>query len=153
MLPTPKKFTLASGVGEGKTSLTAFDAALLNSGLGNLNLLKISSILPPRAILEENLYIPPGSLVPTAYGYITSEKKGATIAAAVAVGIPKEDTFGVIMECSGFTSKVEIEGKITNMVKEAFEIRRMELLEIKVKAIEHKVISCGSAFAGLALWY
>jgi arginine decarboxylase len=153
LLPTPKKFTLVAGAGEGKTVLTAFDAALLASGLGNLNLLKVSSILPPNTEFCERLQIPPGSLVPTAYGTLCCEKPGEIISAAVAVGIPKENTFGVIMEHSGYCSREEIEERIRSMVTEAFTIRELPLREIKVCAIEHQVIRCGCAFAGVALWY
>jgi arginine decarboxylase len=153
LLPTPQKFTLVAGTGEGKTTLNAFDSALLASGLGNLNLLKVSSILPPQAVYCEKLEIPFGSLVPTAFGSICSKNPGETIAAAVAVGIPTGDSFGVIMETSDFCSKAEIEQRITEMVIEAFTTRKLEFQEIKVYAIEHKVVNCGSAFAGVALWY
>jgi arginine decarboxylase len=153
LLPTPQKFTLVAGFGEGKTTLNAFDAALLVSGLGNLNLLKVSSILPPHAKYSDKLEISYGSLVPTAYGSICSKKPGTVISAAVAVGIPAEDTFGVIMETSDFCSKAEIEKRITDMVLEAFNIRNLEYKEIKVYAIEHEVIDCGAVFAGVALWY
>ena len=153
MLATPTKFTLVSGYGEGKTSLNAFDGALLASGLGNLNLIKVSSILPPGAKYQERIEIPFGSLVPTAYGSLSSTKPETTIAAAVAVGIPAADTFGVIMETSDYCSKSEIEKRITEMVIEAFTVRNMEYQEIKVCAVEHKVVDCGAVFAGLALWY
>ncbi|MBO8129238.1 MAG: arginine decarboxylase, pyruvoyl-dependent [Peptococcaceae bacterium] len=153
MLPTPKKFTMVAGSGEGNTALTAFDSALLNAGVGNLNLIKVSSILPPKAEYRAELQIPPGSLVPTAYGTIYSQNPGEIISAAVAVGIPEGDTFGVIMECAGIYRKEEIEEHIKNMVNEAFKIRNLALKEVKVCAAEHEVICCGSAFAGVILWF
>jgi arginine decarboxylase len=153
LLATPNRFTLVTGFGEGKTKLNAFDAALLASGLGNLNLIKVSSILPPGAKYQRKLEIPFGSLVPTAYGSISSIEPGELIAAAVAVGIPVADTFGVIMETSDFCSKSEIEERITEMVIEAFTLRNIEYQEIKVCAVEHQVTHCGAVFAGLALWY
>ena len=143
-----------TGFGEGNTTLTAFDAALLNSGLGNLNLLKVSSILPPHAEFTPGLIIPPGSLVPTAYGAICSQQPGERIAAAVAVGIPKEaDSYGVIMECSGCCAREELEQRIRKMVIEAFQKRDLALKEIQVSAVDHRVNECGCAFAGLPLWY
>ncbi|ATW24330.1 pyruvoyl-dependent arginine decarboxylase [Candidatus Formimonas warabiya] len=153
MLPTPKRFTLVAGSGEGNTPLTAFDSALLNAGAGNLNLIKVSSILPPQAQYDPNLSIPPGSIVPTAFGAISSSKPGEIITAAVAVGIPEEDTFGVIMEHSGHYPKDEIEKQIKNMVMEASSFRGIPLREIKIAAAEQKVKSCASVFAGLLLWY
>jgi arginine decarboxylase len=38
---------IVSGIGTGPTQLSAFDDALLNAGLGNYNLLTLSSVIPP----------------------------------------------------------------------------------------------------------
>lgn len=40
---------LASGTGEGPTPLAAFDAALMDAGVANYNLLCLSSVIPPNA--------------------------------------------------------------------------------------------------------
>lgn len=40
---------ITSGIGEGVTETAAFDAALLNAGIGNYNLLYLSSIIPPKS--------------------------------------------------------------------------------------------------------
>jgi arginine decarboxylase len=76
----------------------------LAAGIGNLNLLRVSSVLPPGAEYVEKLSIPPGSLTPTAYGTITSVVQGQQIAAAVGIGFTK-DTFGMIMEYSGLAAR------------------------------------------------
>ena len=41
------KIRLSSGRGEGPTPLAAFDAALLDAGVSNYNLLPLSSVIPP----------------------------------------------------------------------------------------------------------
>lgn len=38
---------VASGVGSGPTTLAAFDAALQSAGVGNFNLITLSSVIPP----------------------------------------------------------------------------------------------------------
>lgn len=152
MLPTPKKYFITAGSAEGKSSLTAFDNALLHGRIGNLNLMRVSSILPPGVQYCPDMEIPPGSLVPTAYGYIISEVAGELIAAAVGVGFSK-DTFGVIMEFSGKCSKADAELKIESMLKEAFATREMELVGIKIAAAEHRVEKIGCALAAVPLWY
>lgn len=86
MLPTPKKFFLTAAGSEGNNELNAFDNALMKARIGNINLIRVTSILPPSAEYAPDLQIPPGSLVPTAYGYIISEVPGELIAAAVGVG-------------------------------------------------------------------
>ncbi|SHI32107.1 pyruvoyl-dependent arginine decarboxylase [Desulfofundulus thermosubterraneus] len=152
MLPTPTKFTLVAGAGEGQTPLNAFDRALLEARAGNVNLIRVSSILPPGAEYVEELTLPPGALVPVAYGATTSTTPGDRIAAAVAVGIPEEG-FGVIMEYSGHTSRQEAERIIRQMVEEAFATRRLELKKYMVRAVEHQVVRTGAVFAGILLWY
>ena len=152
MLPTPTKFTLVAGGAEGPNRLNAFDNALLEAGIGNLNLVKVSSVLPPGAGAVDTLSIPPGSLVPTAYGAITSETPGEIIAAAVGVGRHGDD-YGVIMEYSGRCTKEEAEEIVAGMVRHAFARRGLELTELKVKGVEHRVEKVGCAFAAVALWY
>ncbi|MHB1405980.1 MAG: pyruvoyl-dependent arginine decarboxylase [Desulfitobacteriaceae bacterium] len=152
MLPTPKKFFITAASAEGHSKLTAFDNALLRARIGNVNLLRVSSILPPGCEYDPALQIPEGSLVPTAYGSIVSDVEGELIAAAVAVGF-SESTFGVIMEYSGKCSAEEARAVIEKMVKEAFETRKMKLADIKVAATEHRVEKIGCAFAAVPLWY
>lgn len=152
MLPLPRKFFLTAAAAEGNTELTAFDGALLKARVGNTNLLRVSSILPPGCEYTPGLEIPPGSLLPIAYGTITSTVKGELIAAAVAVGI-KKDSFGVIMEFEGKCSQEVAEAEVRKMVEEAFLMRGLKLDEIKTAATEHVVEKVGCAFAAVPLWY
>jgi|SRR5436853_824433 len=59
------KIIVASGTGEGPTAVAAFDAALLNAGVANYNLIPLSSIIPPGSIVERATYRPP----PDEYGH------------------------------------------------------------------------------------
>ncbi|MDD4587825.1 MAG: arginine decarboxylase, pyruvoyl-dependent [Heliobacteriaceae bacterium] len=152
MLPVPRKYFITAAAAEGNSELTAFDKALLKARIGNVNLVRVSSILPPEAEFVPDLTIPPGSLVPTAYGYIMSSVPGETIAAAVGVGI-SSGSFGVIMEFSGKCSQQEAEAAIRRMVTEAFAVRNMALQEIKVAAVQHTVERIGCVFAAVPMWY
>jgi len=152
MLPTPKKFFVTAGSAGGKNHLNAFDNALLKARIGNLNLMRVSSILPPGVEYSPQMEIPPGSLVPTAYGYIISDVPGERIAAAVGVGFSK-DTFGVIMEFSGKCGKEQAEKAIKSMLEEAFETRGMKLAGAKLAATELQVETIGCALAAVPLWY
>lgn len=152
MLPTPKKVTVVAGGSEGDTRLTAFDKALMKAGIGNLNLIRVSSILPPAVDYVESLVIPSGSLTPTAYGSITSDTPGEVISASIGIGFSESD-YGLIMEFSGICSKEEAERIVTAMVEEGFAARGMVAKEIKVAAVEHKVEKVGAVVAAAALWY
>jgi arginine decarboxylase len=153
MLPLPKKYFLTAAAAEGETELTAFDGALLKARVGNTNLLRVSSILPPGCHFDPELLIPEGSLLPIAYGTIVCDQPGTQIAAAVAVGIQKPDRFGIIMEYEGHCSKAKAESMVEKMVREAFAIRNIELEEVKIAAVEHVVEKVGCAFAAVPLWY
>ena len=45
--PRTRTIEVARGVGSGPTGLAAFDAALLSAGVGNFNLIRLSSVIPP----------------------------------------------------------------------------------------------------------
>jgi len=52
---------ISSGVGSGPTALGAFDAALQDAGVENYNLIPLSSVVPPGAVLERTRFsAPPG---------------------------------------------------------------------------------------------
>jgi len=152
VLPTPKKYFVTAGAAEGTSKLNAFDNALLAARIGNINLIRVSSILPPGTRYEPDLTFPPGSLVPTAYGYIVSDIPGELIAAAVGVGISRE-SFGIIMEFSGKCNETEARAKIEGMIREAFERRKMEMVEMRIASVEHRVAHIGCALAAVPLWY
>ncbi len=122
-----KRVTMAAataGHAEGGTTLNAFDNALLAAGIGNINLIKVSSILPPEVPVIDLPKIKPGALIPTAYAAMTSETPGETVAAAVGYAVPDDPAKnGVIMEFHGVATKAEAERQIHAMLEEAFRVR------------------------------
>jgi arginine decarboxylase len=76
---------LARGSAEGHTPLNAFDGALINAGIGDFNVVKVSSIIPPGSSEIQPRELPCGAIVPVAYAFITSDIPGEFISAAVAV--------------------------------------------------------------------
>ncbi|MEW6275560.1 MAG: arginine decarboxylase, pyruvoyl-dependent [Bacillota bacterium] len=152
MLPTPRKYFLTAASAEGATPLTAFDQALLAGKIGNVNLIRVSSILPPGAQYCPELAIPEGALVPVAYGYIISEIPGELISAAVGVGVGL-NSFGVIMEFAGRCGQMEARNRIQEMLQEAFAVRKIQLVDLKIASVEHKVEKIGCALAAVPMWY
>jgi len=144
---------MTTGISEGYTTLNAFDGALMNAGIGNTNLVKMSSICPPYCTEVEKVDIPHGSLVPVAYAEITSESAGEIIAAGVAIAFPDdEDHAGLIMEYSSHESRSIVEKKVRKMAEEGMKMRGKAIREIKSVAAEHRVNKCGCAFAAVVLW-
>ena len=140
------KAALVSGAAEGGTELNAFDNALLAAGIGDVNLIKVSSILPPHVKLVESApKLPKGGFIPVVYTERTSTTPGETVAAAVGTG-RAPDGFGVVMEASG-RSKAEVEAEVRRKIEEAFRVRSLELVEVRVVAAEHRVERCGCVVA------
>jgi len=156
MTGTPDLFCLVKGASEGRTKLNAFDKALLNAGIGDTNLMRMSSILPPGAAQceIEDLNLPKGGLIPLAYATIDSTTPGRYISSAIAVGIPEnKEEPGVIMEFEDHSKLENVNNIVRQMVIDAFAYRDRALKEIKTVGIEHKVETCGAVFAAAVLWY
>jgi arginine decarboxylase len=150
-----KTVTIAAataGHAEGGTELNAFDNALLAAGIGNINLIKVSSIVPPDVSFIELPKLKLGALIPTAYAAMTSDVPGETIAAAVGYALPDDPAKnGVIMEFHGKTTQQEAEAAIRAMLDEAFRVRGEPIREVAVFAAEHTVERIGCAIAAVAL--
>ncbi len=146
-----RRLYLVAGKAEGKTRLNAFDNALLAAGIGDVNLIKVSSIVPPGAeVRMERPNLPRGALVPCVYAERTSEVPGERIAVALAVGLA-DDGFGVVMESEGETEE-EAAQKAVQMVEEAFRIRKLHLQQVLRIAVEHQVVACGGVVAACVYW-
>ena len=132
-----KYYNLSASIGYGKTELTSFDDALLNSKIANYNLVKVSSILPAFTVYSSIITIPEGDLLYTAYATQTTNKNGVKISAAIAAGIPSDPhNIGVIMEFSGNCSLEVAKKNVSQMVVEAMGKRRYDLKEILCEATE-----------------
>ncbi len=156
MVKTPNAFCLVKGAAEGRTRLNAFDNALLEAGVGDTNLMRMSSILPPAAKQVEimDFSLPKAGLIPLAYATIDGTTPGRLISSAIAVGIPENSGEpGVIMEFEDHANLSTVEDIVRQMVIDAFEYRNRKLKEIKSIGIEHKVEVCGATFAAAVLWY
>ncbi len=150
---TPTKYFLVSGASDGFSPLNAFDGALLEAGIGNTNIIKMSSIVPPRCKMISPITLPPGALVPAAYASITSDVPGEIISAGVAIALPKDrNRNGLIMEYSAKGRKDQIEKKVRQMALEGMKLRGWDVKDLKSIAIEYKVKKIGAAFAAVVLW-
>lgn len=155
IIKTPTKFFLVSGSSEGFSLLNAFDGALLRSGVGDTNLVRMSSILPPHCeeIKPPPVPLPQGALVPTAYASICSDVPGEVISAAVAIGIPKDASrAGLIMEYSAKAEEKVVADQVKKMVEKGMEMRDRAIKEIMAISATFKVVTVGAAFAAVVLW-
>ena len=155
IIKTPTHFFLVGGSSSGYSLLNAFDGALLDSGVGDTNIVRMSSILPPRCIelIPRPDSLPQGALVPVAYASLTSNIPGEIISSAVAIGIPEDpDLAGLIMEYSAKSNRETVEYEVCNMVFKGMEMRKRKIKEVKSISASMIVETIGATFAGVVLW-
>lgn len=150
-------YKISAGIGYGPERLVAFDNALIDSGVGNYNLVRLSSILPCGATPKNEIALPLGSMLPIAYASYSTNKPDTPIAAAVAIGWPKQldnEHCAVIMEYEGECTTSEVLKIVESMVESAFKARGWELYKIKSKASEasSRAGEWVSVFACVAEW-
>ncbi len=155
IIKTPTSHTFVTGASEGYTPLNAFDGALLAAGIGNTNLVKMSSIVPPgtREVPVSELLLPPGALVPVAYASMESDIPGSMICAAVAAAWPADPSRpGLIMEYHAHGHREDAESVVRRMAEEGMRKRGWEVRALQAAAIDHRVAKIGCAFAAVVLW-
>lgn len=150
-----KHYKISAGIGHGKYRITSFDNALCGAGVGNYNLVRLSSILPLGSVECDKVGLPLGSLLPIAYAVQTGNK--GVISAAVAIGFPKlvdGEHCGVIMEYEGECTENEAQRIVENMVREGFEQRGWELDHIVSTSVQAWCADEGytTVFACVAEW-
>lgn len=149
MLYIPRSIHLTNGCAEGLTPLTAFDNALREAGIDNLNLVQVSSIVPEGARFVPRPDLPVGTVVPTVYSRIVSGIGGEIVSAVIAAGTGAEG--GVLMEYQHRGRADDAERVAQAMVEEAFAHRGWELTEVGFASAEHKVDRLGAAVAAALL--
>jgi len=150
---TPTQYFLVSGASDGYTPLNAFDAALLQAGIGNTNIVKMSSIVPPHCQRISPISLPPGALVPAAYACITSDVPGEIISAGVAIALPEdENQNGLIMEYSAKGERRKIEEILRNMAAEGIKLRGWKIKDLQTVVSEYRVKRVGATLAAVVLW-
>ena len=101
MIPQFVFFT--KGIGTSKTTLQSFEAALRDAGISHVNLVKVSSILPPDCQeLHRNdglQRLRPGQITFTVLAKHTSNEPSRMLAASIGVAKPKDNTlYGYLSE-------------------------------------------------------
>ena len=126
----PHYFKIVSGVGKSQYPLVAFDNALRNAGIGDYNILKVSSILPVNCAYSDDIPLNSGCVLYAAYSTITvrEDENGA---AAVAVAIPSSSNdSGVIFEHSLINTKGGLKEIVQAMCCEAMQNRNKTVSNI-----------------------
>jgi arginine decarboxylase len=103
----PKKIFFTKGVGKHKERLTSFELALRDAGIASQNLVRVSSIFPPRCKVisrKEGLtYLNHGEVVFSVIAENSTREPHRLIVSSIGVAIPADhDTYGYLSEHHSF---------------------------------------------------
>jgi arginine decarboxylase len=142
------KVSITSGRAEGPTKLNAFDNALLDANIGDINLIKVSSILPEGTEVVPVPKFLPGDMVNCVLAYTSSDVEGDLISAAVALAT--SDYFGCVVENTGINRDPEdVENEAEFMVRYMMDVRGLNINEIKIADESHIVKKQGAVVASV----
>lgn len=147
---SPTRYFLVAGTGDAFDGLVAFDKALLNAGISDVNLIKLSSIVGPGVRRIEPVSLKLGSFVGVAYASTTSAVVGERIASAVAIAHPTDKSrASLVMEHSDSASREEVEEYVKKMAIEGMHSRNLSVDFVEVIGAELVVQRVGATFAGV----
>ena len=142
------RIAIVSGASEGPTELNAFDNALYEAEIGDVNLIKVSSMLAADTEVEKLQKLKAGSMVNCVLSSLTSDNKGDELIACIAVAIGEE--LGCVVEANGTNQDPkDIRNEAMEMVKYMMDKRNVEIKELIVEEAHHTVKEIGSAVAAV----
>lgn len=142
------RIAIVSGNCEGPTELNAFDNALYEAEIGDVNLIKVSSMLEANTKVEKLPKLKAGSMVNCVLSSLTSKNKGDELIACIAVAIGEE--LGCVVETNGINQNPEdVKNEAIEMVKYMMNKRDVKIKELIVEEAHHTVEEIGSAIAAV----
>lgn len=142
------KVSLTKGASEGPTKLNAFDNALLDADIGNVNLIPVSSMLPPNTQVIPMPKLKPGEMTNCVLSHQYSDNPGDEISAVIAFAQAEE--MGCVIETSGINRTLkQLKEEAKFMAEYMIEKRDLEIIDYREVIQTHKVIDKASVVAAL----
>ena len=142
------KIAIVSGKDEGPTKLNAFDNALSDAGIGDVNLIKVSSMLAGNTRITDLPELKAGSMINCVLSEITSDNPGDVITAVIAVAIGEE--LGCVVETTGLNkNENDLIDEAKFMVTYMMEKREVEIKQLIVKKATATVENNASVVASV----
>ena len=127
----PSKFFIVSSSAVSKVSdLNAFDRALIDAGIGEQNLLSVSSVIPKDAELIPPKTLPMGAVTHCVLAQMRGSE-GETISAGIAYALRKDGNGGYVAEGHIYGSKDSLKEILSLKMKEMGKMRNVEFGEVK----------------------
>lgn len=142
------KIAIVSGKDEGPTKLNAFDNALSDAGIGDVNLIKVSSMLGPNAEIVDLPTLKAGSMVNCVLSEVTSDKPDTIITAVIALAIGEK--LGCVVETTGENKDInDLTKEAQDMVEYMMEKRGVEIKDLIIESSTTKVDKIASVIAAV----
>ncbi len=111
-----RKIFLTKGVGKHRERLTSFELALRNAGVAACNLVRVSSIFPPRCKLISRQtglrLLSPGQVVFAVVAENATREPHRLIAASIGLALPTDrNTYGYLSEHHSYGETEEVAGE------------------------------------------
>ena len=136
MLPLPTKFFVTSGEAVSRVSdLNAFDQALLKAGIGECNLVSVSSILPVGIRQVERRTLPMGAIT---HCVLAQQRggEGEMISAGIAYAVRTDGQGGYVAEAHMHGTQKNLKEFLRWKMMEMAKLRGIELERIFFKTEE-----------------
>jgi arginine decarboxylase len=135
----PKRFFITSSCAISKVSgLNAFDRALIDAGIGEQNLVAVSSVIPVDARVTDRMEIPMGAITHCVLAQMRG-CEGETISAGIAYAYRKDGKGGYVAEGHLHGSKESLQEDLRWKMAEMAHIRGLEFGEINFVTEELKI--------------
>lgn len=139
------KIQITSSSGQGNTKLSAFDNALFNARIANFNLIKLSSVIPPKSLitdLPKKIY-PEGEWGDKLYVVMAeavSDVPGESVWAAIGWVQDKKTGKGLFVEHSG-SSREKVQKEVNLSLGSLLKTRNMKAPKIQMQLSSAKCIN------------
>lgn len=142
------RIAIVSGKDEGPTKLNAFDNALTDAGIGDVNLIKVSSMLAANTKIMDLPKLKAGHMVNCVLSEVTSDNPGDEITATVAVAIGEK--LGCVVEITGVNKNPQdIKDEAEEMVRYMMDKRGVEIKNLIIKCESTTVKNIASVISSV----
>lgn len=147
----PKEFFVTGGKALSPVSaLNAYDMALEKAGIGQCNLVSVSSILPPDCTERDRVEIPVGSITHAVVARMDGFG-GEKVGAGIAWGWEKDKNYGLVAEAHGNMDRKTLRETLEGKIREMAKVRGIEIDKIgyRVEVLEVPPGNYGCVLAAL----
>lgn len=153
LVPVPQRYFIGGGTATSPVSdLNAFDQALLKAGIGEQNIVPVSSVLPKGIEEVEPQELPRGAI---AHCVLAQQRgtEGETISAGIAYGFREDGEGGYVAEGHGHMGKSALAEILEWKMNEIARHRDVELESIhyQVETLEVPMDHYGACITALVL--